>query len=193
MLVLPEGKTEIDFSKPVGCSSRRRMIQFQRLYPQAQFATIRGNVQTRLRKLDEGQYSATILAARRPETAGAGGTDQPLFFHRRDDPGCRSGHPCGAGKGRGGLWLLRRLFRSAGSGLRPGGTGVCAAAGRRLLDPRWRLTRRWRDGRLRLSALYYSEAAGKILEGKESAPAGEAQQLGEKLAERFLAECGGIS
>ena len=39
------------------------MIQFQRLYPQAHFATIRGNVQTRLRKLDEGQFSATILAA----------------------------------------------------------------------------------------------------------------------------------
>ena len=63
VLVLPEGKKEIDFSKPIGCSSRRRMIQFQKLYPQAQFATIRGNVQTRLRKLDEGMYSATILAA----------------------------------------------------------------------------------------------------------------------------------
>lgn len=62
-LVLPDGKTEIDFDKPVGCSSRRRMIQFQKMYPQATFATIRGNVQTRLRKLDEGQYSATILAA----------------------------------------------------------------------------------------------------------------------------------
>lgn len=63
VLVLPEGKTEIDFSKPVGCSSRRRMIQFQQLYPQAVFKTIRGNVQTRLRKLDSGEYGATILAA----------------------------------------------------------------------------------------------------------------------------------
>ena len=63
VLVLPQGKTEIDFSKPIGCSSRRRMIQLAKLYPQARFATIRGNVQTRLRKLDEGQYSATILAA----------------------------------------------------------------------------------------------------------------------------------
>lgn len=63
VLVLPQGKTEIDFSKPVGCSSKRRMAQFKKLYPQAEFAMIRGNVQTRLRRLDEGEFSATILAA----------------------------------------------------------------------------------------------------------------------------------
>ncbi|MCC8044174.1 MAG: hydroxymethylbilane synthase [Clostridiales bacterium] len=62
-LILPEGVNELDFSKPVGCSSRRRMLQFARLYPQATFAPIRGNVQTRLKKLDSGEYCATILAA----------------------------------------------------------------------------------------------------------------------------------
>ncbi|MCC8137505.1 MAG: hydroxymethylbilane synthase [Clostridiales bacterium] len=62
-LILPEGAAEIDFSKPVGCSSRRRMLQFAQLYPQAVFAPIRGNVQTRLRKLDSGEFGATILAA----------------------------------------------------------------------------------------------------------------------------------
>lgn len=63
VLVLPMGTDEIDFSKPIGCSSNRRMLQLQKLYPKLQFAPIRGNVQTRLRKLDEGQYSGTILAA----------------------------------------------------------------------------------------------------------------------------------
>ena len=62
VLVLPEGKTEIDFTKPVGCSSLRRTLQFQILYPQARVESVRGNVQTRLRKLDEGQFSALILA-----------------------------------------------------------------------------------------------------------------------------------
>ncbi|MCD8045052.1 MAG: hydroxymethylbilane synthase [Clostridiales bacterium] len=61
-LILPQGCTEIDFNKPIGCSSARRMLQFRQLYPQARFATIRGNVETRLRKLDAGQYGATILA-----------------------------------------------------------------------------------------------------------------------------------
>ncbi len=61
-LILPMGATEIDFSKPIGCSSARRISQLRQLYPQASFATIRGNVQTRLRKLDEGQFGATVLA-----------------------------------------------------------------------------------------------------------------------------------
>lgn len=63
VLVLPKGAEKLDFSRPVGCSSRRRMLQFQKLYPQATFAPIRGNVQTRLEKVDSGAYAATILAA----------------------------------------------------------------------------------------------------------------------------------
>ncbi|MDO4632839.1 MAG: hydroxymethylbilane synthase [Eubacteriales bacterium] len=63
VLVLPEGASEIDFSLPIGCASRRRVLQLKKLYPQASFAPVRGNVQTRLAKLDSGQYSALILAA----------------------------------------------------------------------------------------------------------------------------------
>ena len=63
VLVLPQGRTEIDFSLPVGCSSLRRMLQFKKLYPQVEFKNVRGNVITRLSKLDRGQYSALILAA----------------------------------------------------------------------------------------------------------------------------------
>lgn len=63
VLVLPEGVSEIDFSKPIGTSSLRRILQLKKLYPQATFESVRGNLQTRLRKLDEGQYSAIILAA----------------------------------------------------------------------------------------------------------------------------------
>lgn len=63
VLVLPEGKTEIDFSKPIGTSSARRTVQLKRLYKDARCESIRGNVQTRLRKLDEGEYGAIVLAA----------------------------------------------------------------------------------------------------------------------------------
>ncbi len=62
VLILPEGKEEIDFSKPIGCSSLRRILQLKKIYPNAEFKPIRGNVQTRLRKLDEGEYSALVLA-----------------------------------------------------------------------------------------------------------------------------------
>ncbi len=66
VLVLPQGISDIsrmDLSKPIGTSSRRRILQAQELFPQARFESVRGNVLTRLRKLDEGQYSALILAA----------------------------------------------------------------------------------------------------------------------------------
>jgi len=61
-LVLPEGSTEFGNSIPVGSSSLRRTIQFNRLYPEAQTKSIRGNVLTRLSKLDRGEYSALIIA-----------------------------------------------------------------------------------------------------------------------------------
>ncbi|MBQ9707681.1 MAG: hydroxymethylbilane synthase [Firmicutes bacterium] len=63
VLVLPEGASEPDFSLPVGCSSRRRMLQFKALYPEAQFKSVRGNVLTRLEKLDRGEYGCLVLAA----------------------------------------------------------------------------------------------------------------------------------
>lgn len=63
VLVLPEGACEMDPRKPIGCSSRRRQLQLQKLYPGFNIQPVRGNVQTRLRKLDEGQYCALVLAA----------------------------------------------------------------------------------------------------------------------------------
>jgi hydroxymethylbilane synthase len=63
VLVLPEGAEDIDFSKPVGCSSLRRILQLRELFPQAEFKSVRGNVITRLAKLDSGEYSALVLAA----------------------------------------------------------------------------------------------------------------------------------
>ncbi len=52
---LPQGAT-------VGTSSLRRACQLQALRPDLQLRDVRGNVDTRLRKLDEGQYDAIILA-----------------------------------------------------------------------------------------------------------------------------------
>ena len=69
-LVLPEGATEMDKRKPIGCASRRRQLQLKQLYPEYDIQPVRGNVQTRLRKLDEGQYCALVLAAAGLERLG---------------------------------------------------------------------------------------------------------------------------
>lgn len=58
LLELPEGAV-------VGTSSVRRSAQIKRLYPKLKFKDVRGNVGTRLNKLDaeDGEYSCLILAA----------------------------------------------------------------------------------------------------------------------------------
>ncbi len=47
----------------VGTSSLRRQAQLKHLRPDLEIRDLRGNVDTRLRKLDEGQYDAVILAS----------------------------------------------------------------------------------------------------------------------------------
>jgi hydroxymethylbilane synthase len=47
----------------VGTSSLRRESQLHARYPHLSVTSLRGNLDTRLRKLDEGQYDAIILAA----------------------------------------------------------------------------------------------------------------------------------
>ena len=50
-------------SPNIGTSSIRRTAQLSALWPAAFFLPVRGNLDTRLRKLDEGQYGALVLAA----------------------------------------------------------------------------------------------------------------------------------
>lgn len=54
---------ELPAGSIVGTSSLRRESQLRAQFPHLIIKPLRGNVQTRLRKLDEGQYNAIILAA----------------------------------------------------------------------------------------------------------------------------------
>ena len=63
VLVFREGLKELPEAPLIGCSSSRRRIQLAELIPDARIEPIRGNVNTRLRKLDEGQFDAIVLAA----------------------------------------------------------------------------------------------------------------------------------
>ena len=71
-LVLGRGNSAIDFEgalahigemPAIGTGSVRRIAQLAALLPHARFTPIRGNVDTRLRKLDAGDYEALVLAA----------------------------------------------------------------------------------------------------------------------------------
>lgn len=60
-LVLRRGAEKME--GPIGCSSLRRKLQLQALFPGVEVLPVRGNVQTRLQKLDSGQFGALVLAA----------------------------------------------------------------------------------------------------------------------------------
>jgi len=54
----------------IGTSSLRRLAQLKHHYPHLSFKDVRGNVNTRLKKLDQGEYDALILAAAGLERLG---------------------------------------------------------------------------------------------------------------------------
>ena len=54
---------ELPRNARIGTSSLRRQCQIKALFPEAEILTLRGNVNTRLAKLDGGEYDAIILAS----------------------------------------------------------------------------------------------------------------------------------
>jgi len=71
-LVLARGTVAVNFEAAlahlgempsIATSSIRRIAQLSAILPHARFTPIRGNVDTRLRKLDAGEYEALVLAA----------------------------------------------------------------------------------------------------------------------------------
>jgi hydroxymethylbilane synthase len=60
---LARGIKSIDQAKIIATSSLRRVAQLKRQYPDAEFIDMRGNLQTRFKKLDENNIDAMILAA----------------------------------------------------------------------------------------------------------------------------------
>ncbi len=62
-LSLEDAVTALGPAPRIGTSSVRRSAQLIRLFPGASFLPIRGNLDTRLRKVDAGEFDAIVLAA----------------------------------------------------------------------------------------------------------------------------------
>ena len=84
LATLPEGAV-------VGTSSLRRLAQLRHHYPHLSFKDVRGNVITRLEKLDSGDYDCLILAAAGLERLGFGNRIHQII------PGDISLHAVGQG------------------------------------------------------------------------------------------------
>ncbi len=184
VLVLPKGVDTLDLSKPIGSSSMRRALQLKKLYPQAEIQSIRGNVQTRLRKLDEGQYGAIVLAGAGLRRLGLDERISRIFEPDEIIPAAGQGIVVVQGRSDEDYSYLEtfncqesELLAAAERGyvtyLNGGCTSPIAAFGQ------------LRGEELLLRALYYEEESGAWTTGQVSGivkTKKEAKMLGENLA-----------
>lgn len=171
----------------VGTSSLRRIAQLKHLRPDVRIRDLRGNVDTRLRKLDEGEYDALILASAGLRRLGFGGRisaaieqaemvsavgqgslgvetraddeQTNALVSRLDDPRTRAA-----------VTAERALLRSLG-----GGCQVPIAAHATV-----------EGGRLKLDGLVATLDGGRVLRDGLEGDAADAQRVGEELAARLL-------
>ena len=107
VLVLPIGKCELDPSKPIGSSSPRRSLQLQKLFPGIEIQSIRGNVLTRLDKLDSGEYSALVLAYAGLQRLGLEGRINRVFTPEEMIPAAGQGIMAVQGRAEGNYEYLK--------------------------------------------------------------------------------------
>jgi len=86
-----EKLSELPAGSVVGTSSLRRESQLRARFPHLKIEPLRGNVQTRLRKLDEGQYAAIILAAAGLKRLGLGNRIRTLISSEESLPAVGQG------------------------------------------------------------------------------------------------------
>ena len=66
-------------SGAIGSSSLRRRLQLTRLYPDREILPVRGNISTRLAKLDRGEYRGLVLAVSGLQRLGQGHRISRIF------------------------------------------------------------------------------------------------------------------
>lgn len=172
----------------VGTSSLRRAAQLKAARPDLAIETIRGNLDTRLRKLDEGQFDAIVLAAAGLRRLGWADRIAELLpveiccpavgqgalaIETRDDSGagariCRKlDHPAT----RAAVTAERALLGGLGGGCQvPIGANATVDG-----------------GLLRLRAVVASPGGETIIRGHREGAAGDAAHIGRDLADELLA------
>ena len=183
-LVLPEGVAQLKPGGVIGTSSLRRALQLKKLFPGHEIKPVRGNLQTRLKKLDAGEFDALVLAVaglkrlgmeKRASVivdadelipaAGQGilavqgraGTDCPQLAGYFDDNAAACAE------------CERAFVRELDGGCT---SPVCAYA-------------TINKGTLRVRALYWDPETGDVRVGGDSGPASEGVAIGIRLARRL--------
>ena len=183
-LVLPEGAGEIDEDLPLGCSSARRRIQLAKLFPQLRVEPVRGNVNTRLRKLDEGQFSALVLAAAGLQRVGLGGRISRYFTTDEMIPAPGQGILACQGRAGESYDYLDAVRCEAAACCARAERGFSAELGGGCTAPVGAYAEII-DGELTLHGFYADEAEGIYREGRACGRPDDAEELARGLARRL--------
>ncbi len=171
----------------VGTSSLRRESQIRQQYPHLKVQPLRGNLDTRLGKLDRGDYSAIILAAVGLKRLGLESRIRSCLSVEQSLPA--------AGQGALGIEVLesRSDMHRWLAPLASSEATACTLAERavsRVLGGSCQVPlaayARLDDGVLRLDALVAEPDGSRIVRSHVSGPAASAVQLGEQAAQELL-------
>lgn len=184
VLVLPKGKAELDKTLPLGCSSARRILQLKKLFPDMEVKSIRGNVLTRLEKLDRGEYSALILAAAGLKRLGLEERISRYFTTEEMIPAAGQGILAVQGRQGEDYSYLESFFDEEST--------CCALAERSFVRTlnggcsspiaAYAVVH---NGILKLTGLYAAEGSTSYVTGQIVGNPTEAETLGKKLAEQL--------
>ena len=183
-LVLPDGVKEIDENLPLGCSSARRRIQLAKLFPQLRVEPVRGNVNTRLRKLDEGQFSALVLAAAGLQRVGLGERISRYFTTDEMIPAPGQGILACQGRAGESYEYLDAVRCEAAACCARAERGFSAELGGGCTAPVGAYAEII-DGELTLHGFYADEAEGIYREGRACGRPENAEELARGLARRL--------
>lgn len=171
----------------VGTSSLRRQSQLQAAFPALCFEPLRGNLQTRLAKLQAGQYDAIVLAAAGLKRLG-------LEVHVRELLSPDFSLPA-VGQGALGVEILtaRDDLRKLLAPLQDTDARACVDAERafsRALGGSCQVPVAGhavvQDGRLRLRGLVATPNGGQILRGENAGQPSDSEAIGASLARQLL-------
>ena len=171
----------------VGTSSLRRGLQLRRLRPDLSVEPLRGNLDTRLRKLDAGQYDAIVAALAGLKRMGWADRATQVFSVEEMVPAI----------GQGALAIEARAddkeLLAGLNSLRDADTESATEAERAFLrrlgggcQVPLAAHARVKQERLELAGVVISLDAARAVRGVDSGPQADAEAIGRRLAEKLL-------
>lgn len=180
-LVLPLGAETL--KGPIGCSSLRRRLQLEALFPGVETVPVRGNVLTRLEKLDRGEFGALVLAAAGLKRLGLENRIHRYFTLEEMIPA--------AGQGILAVQCRAGMDTSFLDGVRDPDAELCALAERAYIkeldggcSSPVAAHAKIEDGVVTITGLYVDEA-GKSSRGMICGPAEHGEELARSLANKL--------